>query len=153
VSYVGRESNLIDERAAGEMLKPADVVSTLATDEWCGLLAPVLRSMTLSEAQQRGAGKRQRLGAHVANGTTPRPDSLARVRGVAVEYATEMLTSWGLPAKGSPSEILAAYLDALRRRQVCAWPGCDVQTATQWCERHARRSGSDRCKALEGAAP
>ena len=152
VSYVGRESNLIDERAAGEMLKPGDVVSTFATDEWCGLIAPVLHSMTVAEAERRGAGKRDRLAGHLSRGTTPRPDSLARARGVAVEYATEVLTSWGISVKGSPSEILAAYLDALRRRQVCAWPGCDVQTATQWCERHARRSGSDRRKSLEGAA-
>ena len=153
VSYVGRESNLIDERAAGEMLKPSDVVSTFATDEWRGLLAPVLLSMTLLEAEERGAGKSERLGGHIAKGTTPQ--SLARVRRVAVEYTTEMLTSWGMEAKGSPSEILAAYLDAhSQRRQGCAWPGCDAfappgrGTAGRWCERHGRRSGSDRRKVL-----
>ena len=152
VSYVGRESNFGDERAAGETLNPSDVVSIFATDEWRGLITPVLCSMRLREAERRGAGERERLAGHIAKGTTPRPDSLARVRGVAVEYTTEMLTSWGISVKGSSGEILAAYLEAHSRRQVCAWPGCEAKTATQWCERHARRSGSDRRKALEGVA-
>ena len=148
ISFVGRESNRLDEVAAGEVTDPNEVVTTFADDEWEGLLVPVLRTMRTLEAERRGAGRRERLAAHIANGTVPRSDSLARVRQAAVAWAAEQLATWGRPATGSPTEVLVAYLDADRDRSRCTWPGCDTATTSRWCEMHRQRSGADRQKAL-----
>lgn len=125
VHYIGKESNRLDEVAAGEITDPAEVITTFGTDEWDGLLAPVVQAMGALEVKRRGGGKREQVGSHLAYGTTPRRDLLARLRPVAVAWAAEQLASWEMVADDwSPVETLVAYATAAPGRRPCALDGC-----------------------------
>jgi hypothetical protein len=163
--YVGRESNLLDEVEAGEVIDPGEVLADFGDDSWECLVAPVLRAMGFQEAERRSGVRRERV-AEFVKASAPRSDALGRLVVGASAWAAEQLDAWGLttaprrPAQPPESRlaVLGAYLAAApQHARACACadgPGhAPARPGSPYCSERCRQRAKKQRQRTKAKAP
>lgn len=129
ISYIGKESNRLEETSAGLIHDPAEILSRFvdpALDPWHTLVIPTLRRFNRTQIAQRACLDRRTIQRLLNGRSTPRRNHRNTLTTVAAELAAAELVARGLELPRAPLAILAHYRDKIltapARCPVCMTP-------------------------------
>jgi hypothetical protein len=105
---------------------PDEVLIDYGSDEWEGVVLPVLRDMGTGKVAALSGMERARVSEYLTrrHGLPP-AETLEKLGLVAQSFARDELSRSGFNDTGESSGVLARYLAARERiRRPCALPGC-----------------------------
>jgi hypothetical protein len=111
-NLIGKEANLLVERATGQTTDPADYQNTHGTrgDRWTELVLPVLHEMGIKEVIARTGRQKSAVYDARAGRSHPTGTEAAPYRQATIDWATERLQEQGERVPRHPDGILYRYL-------------------------------------------
>jgi hypothetical protein len=141
ISYIGKESNRLEETSAGLIHDPAEILSRYADpalDPWNTLVTPTLRCFNRSEIAQRACLDRRTVQRLLNGRSSPRRNHRNTLTALAAELAASELHKHGLEPSRAPLATLVRY-----RNEILAAP-----TLCAICLAPLRNQRSKYCGAL-----
>jgi hypothetical protein len=125
ISYIGKESNRLEETSAGLIHDPAEILSRYtdpALDPWYTLVIPTLRRFNREEIAQRASLDRRTIQRLLNGRSSPRRNHRNTLTVIAAELAASELIERGREPSRAPLGTLALYRDTI----LVATPRCAV---------------------------
>jgi hypothetical protein len=129
ISYIGKESNRLEETTAGLIHDPAEILSHYADpalDPWHTLVIPTLRRFNRTELARRACLDRRTIQRLLNGRSSPRRSHRNMLTTIAAELARSSLLECGLEPARAPLATLALYRDKIlaapARCVVCLTP-------------------------------
>jgi hypothetical protein len=153
IHHIGKESNKLEDREAGLVHDPAEVLNEYPNpthDDFKTLVAPVLRELPIADIE-KAAGISERTIRRARKGdTTPHPATRAKLTAHATRYARRQLRAAKIkPPATDDLAALAAYLQHQQNRhdpaKIIRCNGCKTPLTDRqrrWC--------SDACRKRTG---
>jgi len=117
LSLIGKESNKLEERAAGLIGCLDDVLATYdrGRDAWVELVCPVITDLPTAVLVERSGLDARTIQRIRARKTTPHPRNQAALALIASDLVGERLEEAGIARHAEPLARLALYLDTRER--------------------------------------
>jgi hypothetical protein len=116
ISYIGKESNRLEETSAGLIHDAAEILSHYtdpALDPWHTLVIPALRRFKRAEIAERACLDRRTIQRLLTGRSSPRRTHRNTLTGIAAELAAADLQARGLEPVRSPLATLTLYRDTI----------------------------------------
>jgi hypothetical protein len=149
ISYIGKESNRLEETSAGLIHDQAEILSRYtdpALDPWQTLVIPTLRRFNRTEIAQRAHLDRRTIQRLLNGRSTPRRAHRNGLTAIAADLAASNLLEPGLEPSRAPLATLALYRDKILAAPalcaICLTPLLNYRSryCGQTCKKHAYRA-------------
>jgi hypothetical protein len=147
LSLIGKESNKLEERAAGLVGCLDDVLATYdrGRDAWVELVCPVIADLPTAVLVERSGLDARTIQRIRVGKTTPHPRNQAALALIASDLVGERLEEAGIARPAEPLARLALYLDCRERlERRCKHCGGELRSHRSWycspsCKKRAYR--------------
>lgn len=158
ISCVGKESNRLEDRTAGLIHEPSEILLNYgdpALDPWRTLVVPTLRTFSTAEIAARASLDRRSVQRLLNGSSHPRRTHRNILTALAAELARASLVAQGIAPPSPVLATLAIYRDSsLPVTEVCALCGAPLaRHRATYCSPTCKKRAARRRRASAGDPP